>query len=230
VSNRLEQLRSANPGIAIHHVAGSEWQRYGRLLDTCDPSEIIARANAIIPNSEGVVYEPAVEGLEVPCAFNDQLQRTGFGGMPIQAGWCYGKNTRMDAREYHKGVMVVVCLTDVVMLVGSLCDVTFGDDIVYDASSAEAFWAPAGAVVESSAWCLHYAPIHTTANGAFATLIYLPRGTNTDLQHEPERSGEGRLLLAVNKWLIAHPEAEDLVKDGGYPGIVGPNVRIAPAP
>jgi len=230
MSNRLEQVRAANPGITIHHVSGSAWQRYGRVLGAYDPSEIIARANAILPASDGVVYEPAVDSLEKPCAFNDRLAQTVFGGMPIQAGWCYGKNTRMDALEYHKGIEVVVCLTDVVMLVGSLCDVTFGDDIVYDASCVEAFWAPEGAVVESSAWCLHYAPIHTSANGAFASLVYLPRGTNTDLEFEPERSGEGRLLLAVNKWLIAHPEAEDLVKSGGYPGIVGQNIHVVPAP
>jgi len=92
-----------------------------------------------------------------------------------------------------------------------------------------AFYAPAGSVVEFHCWNLHFAPSHVDEGGSFATVVYLARGTNEPLTYEVEKTGENRLLLAVNKWLVAHPDAKGLVNNGAYPGMVGDDIIIKPA-
>ena len=54
-------------------------------------------------------------------------------------------------------------------------------------------------------------------------MIVLPKGTNEELPFEPEKTGENRLLTAVNKWLIAHEEAQI---DGAFCGLKGENVSV----
>ena len=38
--------------------------------------------------------------------------------------------------------------------------------------------------------------------------------------------GEERLLLQRNKWVIAHPDREPLIKQGAYPGLLGENKEL----
>ena len=228
MSDTLTRLERANPELGLLSVEAPEFRRYGRVLGEYDPAEIMARALELLPESDEVVYEASVGALEKPSAFSRAIARSVFGGMPVQVGWCYGQNSRMDAVEYHKGIEVLVCLTDVVLLVGDLRDVAFGDDISYDSRNVAAFCAPKGSVLEFHAWNLHFAPIHAHRGGHFATLVYLPKGTNEPLTYSVERVGEGRLLVAVNKWLIAHPDAVPLAEDGAYVGITGENIVVNP--
>lgn len=225
MKDTLRALRDANPHLHILGVDAPEFRRYGALLTRYDPGAMIERARAILPESEDVVYEPSVAALEAPSAFNTAVEREVYGEMPVQVGWCYGRNLRMGALEYHKGTEVNVCLTDVLLLVGHVQDVAFAaDKIAYDTGRVAAFFAPAGSVVELPAWNLHFAPIHVHEGEQFATLVYLPQGTNEELAHPVERVGEGRLLFAVNKWLLAHPDAQALVEAGAYPGLVGEDI------
>lgn len=83
-------------------------------------------------------------------------------------------------------------------------------------------------MVEFSPWNLHFAPIHVAKGGSFATLVYLPRGTNEPLTFSVDKVGENKLLFAANKWLIVHPEAEALVEQGAYPGMVGDDIYVNP--
>ena len=229
MSDTLQKLREANPALNILSVDAPEFARYGRVLEGYDATEMIARARAILPHSDGVVYEPSVPALEAPGVLNTALEQEVYGEMPVQVGWCYGQNLQMAGLEYHKGNEVNVCLTDVVLLVGHIEDVAYGEDaITYETARVAAFYAPAGAVVELPAWNLHFAPIHVRRTEEFATLVYLPRGTNEPLSHRVEPEGESRLLFAVNKWLIVHPEAADLVSQGAYAGLVGPDVFVQP--
>ncbi len=195
---------------------------------------MIAKAQTILPTTERVAYEPSVAALEAPTAFTTAIVNEVFGGMATEVGWCYGKNLRMAGLEYHKGSEVNVCLTDAILLVGHVQDIAFGErmgcirGITYDTRKVAAFYAPAGAVVELSPWNLHFAPIHTTEGGSFATLVYLPKGTNEPLPYTVEKVGENRLLFAVNKWLLVHPDVEGLVKAGAYPGLVGADIVVTP--
>ncbi len=224
----LSKLQAANPRIGIMAIDDPEFDCYGHLITRLDPTEMIARAKAILPEIDGVAYETSVAALEEPCGFNTAIFREVYGGMPMQVGWCYGKNLGMGGLEYHRGSEVNVCVTDTVFLVGHVQDVEFGDEIVYDTDNVAAFYAPEGSVVEFSPWNLHLAPIHVQKGGSFCTLVYLPKGTNEPLPFEVEPVGENRLLTAVNKWLIAHPDSEGMVSHGAYPGMVGDDIVITP--
>ena len=37
---------------------------------------------------------------------------------------------------------------------------------------------------------------------------------------------EARLLLQKNKWVISHPQREPLMKQGAFPGVIGPNKEL----
>ncbi|MEN6480051.1 MAG: DUF4867 family protein [Anaerolineales bacterium] len=233
MTSLFHQLRAANPSLNLLPVGDPAFKRYGRLLTAYDPTEMMARASLILPRAEGVAYEPSVRALEAPSLFNEAMQCEVFGGMPIQVGWCYGHNVSLDALEYHRGSEVDLCLTDVVLLVGHVQDICWGEDeqmgpVSYDTAKVAAFFAPAGAVVELSPWNLHYAPIQCRADQSFATLVYLPKGTNEPLSFQVPPWGENRLLFAVNKWLLAHPSVGSLQEAGAYPGLAGENITVTP--
>jgi hypothetical protein len=224
----LSRLSKVNPHLTILPLEDGTFTRYGRVLAAYHPQEMISRAQAILPLTEGIVYEPSIPALEVPSALNSVIEREIYGGMPVQVGWCYGKNLQMAGLEYHKGSEVIVCLTDQVLLVGDERDIDYGQDISYDIAKVAAFFAPAGSVIEFHPWNLHYAPIQATAAGQFATLVYLPRGTNYPLSFPVPQIGENRLLFAVNKWLLVHPAQVATIAQGAYPGLAGEDIFITP--
>jgi hypothetical protein len=228
MTETLDELQRLNPGIEIRHVSAPGFDRYGRVLTRYDPSEIIARAKAILPESHEIVYEPSVAPLEAPSPFNKAIEQNVYGGIPIQVGWCYGENLQMAGLEYHKGNELLVCMTDVVLLVGDVRDIAFEGRISYETNKVAAFYAPEGSVTELFSWSLHFAPIQVREGGSFATLVYLPRGTNEPLTFCVDDVGENRLLFGVNKWLIVHPDAEELVGQGAYAGLVGQDIYIRP--
>ncbi|MCE5258096.1 MAG: DUF4867 family protein [Chloroflexi bacterium] len=228
MENVLTRLQAANPNLNILPVEYPEFAKYGRLLRQYDAAEMIERALAVLPNSEKVVYEPSVPALEVHSQLNDAVEREVYGGMPVQVGWCYGQNLQMAGLEYHKGSEVNVCLTDVLLLVGDERDIVYDEGISYPTSSVAAFYARKGSVVEFHPWNLHYAPLHVRQGGSFATLVYLPRGTNYALPYSVPLVGENRLLFAVNKWLLIHPDQKDTIAQGAYPGLLGEDIFVTP--
>ena len=91
---------------------------------------------------------------------------------------------------------------------------------------ARVFFVPKGTAIEMFQTTLHLSPCKVTDEG-FKGVVILPRGTNTPLDKKPENaSGEDRLLLQRNKWVIAHPEREPLMKQGAFPGLVGENIEL----
>ncbi len=228
----LRKLEQANPALDLQSVNDDEFSFYGRLLTMYDAGEMLARASASLPDlPDAVVYEPSVAALEAPSMLNTRIAQQIFGGLPVQVGWCYGRNVRMGALEFHKSSEVLVCLTDVILLVGIIDDIVISDtdpEICYDTSEVQAFLAPVGAVIEFHPWCLHFAPVHARAGDGFATLVYLPKGTNEPLPFAPEPTGESQLLFGVNKWLIAHADAQELIDEGAYVGILGPDIVVQP--
>ncbi len=228
MNDTLRKLQAANPTLNILSVDDPAFQRYGVCHTRYDATEMIARAKALLPQADGVVYEASVPALEEPSALNTAIIQEVYGGMPTQVGWCYGKNVQMAGLEYHKGAEIDVCITDAILLVGHVQDIVWGEEIRYDTRKVAAFYAPAGSVVELSTWNLHFAPIHAHQGGSFATLVYLPRGTNEDLTFSVDKVGENKLLFAINKWLIVHPGAAGLVKAGAYAGMVGDDIFVTP--
>ena len=56
-------------------------------------------------------------------------------------------------------------------------------------------------------------------------MIGLPMGTNMEAPEIQCVTWEDKLLLAKNKWLLAHPDSAE-AKNGTYVGITGENITI----
>ena len=204
--------------VKIQNVADDAFRRYGKVLEGYDFTELLKEMKHT-PVPEDVTYVPSVEEMEaLPVA--KELQNKGYGGLPIEIGYCNGHNKKLNGLEYHRSSEINVAVTDLVLLIGHQQDVE--KDFTYDTSKVEAFLVPAGTAIEVYATTLHYAPSHVNESG-FQCVVVLPKGTNTDLTFQTEKTGEDSLMTAKNKWLIAH---EDAKIAGAFNGLKGENITI----
>ena len=202
----------------IQNVADDAFRRYGKVLEGYDFTELLKEMKHT-PVPEDVTYVPSVEEMEaLPVA--KELQNKGYGGLPIEIGYCNGHNKKLNGLEYHRSSEINVAVTDLVLLIGHQQDVE--KDFTYDTSKVEAFLVPAGTAIEVYATTLHYAPCHVNESG-FQCVVVLPKGTNTELTFEKAAEGEDKLLTAKNKWLIGYEEA---AIEGAFNGLKGENVGI----
>ena len=202
----------------ILKVTDPAFGRYGQVLEGYDFTGLIKEMKHT-PVPEDVIYVPSVEELEALDVMKD-LQNKGYGGLPVQIGYCNGHNKKLNAVEYHRNSEINVAVTDLVLLIGHQQDIE--PDHTYDTSKIEAFLVPAGTGIEVYATTLHYAPCHVN-EGGFQCVVVLPKGTNTDLTFQTEKTGEDSLMTAKNKWLIAH---EDAKIAGAFNGLKGENITI----
>ena len=202
----------------IQKVTDPAFRKYGQVLEGYDFTGLIKEMKHT-PVPEDVIYVPSVEELEALDIMKD-LQNKGYGGLPIQIGYCNGHNKKLNAVEYHRNSEINVAVTDLVLLIGHQQDIE--PDHTYDTSKIEAFLVPAGTGIEVYATTLHYAPCHVN-EGGFQCVVVLPKGTNTDLTFQTEKTGEDSLMTAKNKWLIAH---EDAKIAGAFNGLKGEDITI----
>lgn len=202
----------------IQKVTDPAFRKYGQVLEGYDFTGLIKEMKHT-PVPEDVIYVPSVEELEALDIMKD-LQNKGYGGLPVQIGYCNGHNKKLNAVEYHRNSEINVAVTDLVLLIGHQQDIE--PDHTYDTSKIEAFLVPAGTGIEVYATTLHYAPCHVN-EGGFQCVVVLPKGTNTDLTFQTEKTGEDSLMTAKNKWLIAH---EDAKIAGAFNGLNGENITI----
>ena len=210
----IETIRLLNPGTEIFPIGSGRFARYGRLVTEYDLSGYIGYLALHTPvPDEGNIYvasDPAAETLPLKA----ELENVFYGGMPLEMGYCNGRNKVLNALEYHKGSELDVAATPSVLLLGSITDIRGGKINVDD---LEAFYMEGGSAVELYATTLHFSPCEIGTDG-FKMGIILPKGTNTPIdlgkRHDPT-------LWMRNKWLYAHPEAEKLISNGAYEGITG---------
>ena len=202
----------------IQKVTDPAFRKYGQVLEGYDFTGLIKEMKHT-PVPEDVIYVPSVEELEALDVMKD-LQNKGYGGLPVQIGYCNGHNKKLNAVEYHRNSEINVAVTDLVLLIGHQQDIE--PDHTYDTSKIEAFLVPAGTGIEVYATTLHYAPCHVN-EGGFQCVVVLPKGTNTELTFQTEKTGEDSLMTAKNKWLIAH---EDAKIEGAFNGLKGENITI----
>lgn len=206
--------------IQIQKVTDKSFRKYGRILTgEYDVTELMTAMEKTECPDDAVIYIPSdkeIEKLPVMKAFTDSL----YGGLPIQIGYCNGNNHLLNAVEYHRSSEVNVACTDLILLIGSEQDIE--DDYTYDTSKIEAFLLPKGTVAEVYATTLHYAPCSVDGNN-FRCVVVLPKDTNLDLEVKPEGANEDPLLVARNKWLIAH---EDAKIEGAFNGLKGENISV----
>ena len=203
----------------IQNVTDASFRKYGKVLEGYDFSALLKEMKHT-PVPDDVVYVPSVEELEA-LDVAKALQNKGFGGIPIEIGYCNGHNSKLNALEYHRSSEVNVAVTDIILFLGAEQDIE--PDFTYDTSKVEAFLVPAGIGIEVYGTTLHYAPCGVDGNG-FKAVVVLPKGTNTDLMTCHTKSFDDKLLTAKNKWLIAHEEAGI---EGAVCGLKGENIDIA---
>ncbi len=206
----------------VYSVLDPEFKPYGKVLEGYDTAELVEAMNRIPLPEEGTAYSPAIDSLEA-CAIFGEFRDHAYGGMPVQLGMCWGRNTRLNCLEYHRDSEVNVGTTDFVLLLAREDEIEGG---MLDTSRVKAFRAPAGLPVEVYATTLHYAPCHVDEKAGFRVAVVLPRGTNTEKPDVAPACEEDRWLTARNKWLLAHPEADE-AGNGAHIGLKGINIDIA---
>ncbi|MCR4782326.1 MAG: DUF4867 family protein [Lachnospiraceae bacterium] len=230
--DKIVELNSKND-VRIHDVNSSHFKSYGRVIKEINVDNLISIMDekTEIP-SDGNVYEPSISDLENTKEY-EEIKTLLYGGMPIQIGYCNGKNSLYNGFEYHKGNEVNIAVTDFVLALGHSYDI---ENNTYDFNDAEVFFVPKGTVVSMFETTLHLSPIRVEDDG-FKDIVVLPKGTNTDLSSEEKEerdqlikekgdSCEEVLLLQKNKWVICHDNKQPLVEQGAHVGIFGENKSI----
>ncbi|HIX32816.1 DUF4867 domain-containing protein [Gemmiger sp. An120] len=206
----------------IYSVHDKEFTPYGHVVTGLDTAELLdALARTPLPET-GTGYCPEEEELqELPVTV--QVSEHLYGGMPVQMGWCNGRNTKLNCLEYHRDSEFNLGTEDFILLLARQEEIENG---MLDTGKVKAFRVPAGVLVEVYATTLHYAPCHTDPAKGFRVLVALPAGTNTAKPDIRPLTEEDKLLRACNKWLLAHPDSAEAA-DGAYVGLTGENIDIA---
>ena len=205
----------------IYSVNEPAFAPYGKVLPGYDTHELMKTLETSTPMPDGVEYVPSLPALEaLPIA--GQLSTNAYGGMPVQLGFCNGRNTRLNCLEYHRDSEINCGTEDFILLVARVDDMVDGQ---LDTAKVKAFRAPAGAMVEVYATTLHYAPCSAERGAGFKVLIVLPRGTNGPKPDIAPVNTEDRTLWGCNKWLLAHPDSDEAAQ-GAYVGLTGANIDI----
>ena len=76
----------------VYSVYDQEFKPYGKVLEGYKTAALRAVMNTIPRPEAGTAYEPSIPALEATCLYG-QFQNNAFGGMPIQLGMCWGRNT-----------------------------------------------------------------------------------------------------------------------------------------
>ena len=204
----------------IYSVNDPAFKPYGKVLAGYETTDLCTAMAAIPLPESGTAYRPSIEILEA-CAVFTVFRDRAFGGMPIQLGMCWGRNTKLNCLEYHRDSEVNIGASDFVLLLAKQDEITDG---VLDTDRVKAFCVPAGVPVEVYATTLHYAPCQVSGEG-FRVAVVLPKGTNTEKPGFEPLSEEDAWMTARNKWLLAHPDSNE-AKNGAHIGLRGVNIDI----
>lgn len=209
--------------MTIYSVFDPEFKPYGQIVTGLDQTvRELLTGLAATPQGPAVEYVPTDPALqELPAAV--ELSEHCFGGMPVQLGWCNGRNTRLNCLEYHRDSEFNLGTEDFILLLARQEEIVDG---VLDTARVKAFRVPAGVLVEVYATTLHYAPCHCDAAKGFRVLVALPWGTNTGRPVMENKTAEDPYLTARNKWLLAHPDSDE-ARGGAKVGLTGKNIDIA---
>ena len=221
-STMMERLNRVNT-VPVCPVDGREFETYGRIVKGYDFSELISymETRSDIPEN-GNVYLPSVPEME-QAQVAGLLRDSFYGGMDIQVGYCNGRNTTYNGFEYHKGSEINIAVTDFMLVLGHTWEIR---DNTYRVEDAKVFFVEKGTAIEMYQTTLHLSPCRVTDKG-FKDIVMLHRGTNTPLENRRQPvEEEGKLLLQRNKWVIAHPGREPLIRQGAFPGLLGENREL----
>lgn len=218
----LERLNQVND-VPVTSVYDPAFTPFGRVVTGYDFSGLIGyMENCTEIPENGNIYKPSIPEMEA-LPVMEQVKNGLYGGMDIEIGYCNGRNTTYNGFEYHKGSEINVAVTDFMLVLGHVWEIK---DNTYRVEDARVFFVPRGTAIEMYQTTLHLSPCRVCDEG-FKGVVILPRGTNTPLESKGEAvEPEGSLLLQKNKWVIAHPEREPLIRQGAHPGLLGENKEL----
>lgn len=218
----IERLNQVND-VKIYSVFDDEFKPYGRIVKGYDFSEIVEYMKTSTPIPEqGNIYVASVPALE-SFAVKDEVESVLYGGMPVQIGYCNGRNSTYNGFEYHKGSEINIAVTPFMLVLGHVWEI---EDNKFYVGGEKVFFVPEGTAIEMYETTLHLSPCKVTDEG-FKGVVILPKGTNTPLENKHQNADkESVLLLQRNKWVLAHKDREPLVKQGAHIGLVGENKEL----
>ena len=205
----------------IKSIFDAEFSPYGQVHKGYKLDGLLAAMKAIPLPESGTTYQPAIPELEALPIF-ELFGANAYGGMPVQLGMCWGRNTKLNCLEYHRDSEFNVGTHDFILLLAKQDEIVDG---MLDTAKVRTFRVPAGVLVEVYATTLHYAPCHTDETEGFRVAVALPRGTNEAKPAIKAITEEDQLLWARNKWLLAHPESAEAAQ-GAHIGLQGVNIDI----
>lgn len=146
----------------IYSVYDEAFRPYGRVAEGLADKVLMHALGQTPMPEESTMYVPQDPALQaLPAA---EIFRThAFGGMPVQMGWCNGRNTKLNCLEYHRSSEFNLGTEDFILLVARQQEAVQGK---LDTAYVAAFLVPAGVLVEIYATTLHYAPCHVDARAA----------------------------------------------------------------
>ncbi|MCK9639962.1 MAG: DUF4867 family protein [Prolixibacteraceae bacterium] len=217
----FSEFAKINDHLLIRDVNDRSFIPYGKIITGYNFSGLMdfMEKETGVPD-QGNIYKASVPELE-QFPVKERLENVFYGEMPIEIGYCNGKNSTLNGLEYHIGSEINIAVTDMVLMLGKLQNVINNK---YKSEEVEAFFVPKGIAIQLYETTLHFSPCKTDPEG-FKCIVILPRGTNEPLKNDNAKHGE-KLLFARNKWLLAHPERKPLIEKGAWPGIIGENLEI----
>ena len=177
--------------ISVH---SKEFEKYGKVLTGYDVSALLDAMNKIDLPAEGVAYEPGIDSLEACTDLYKDFTDRAYGGMPIQIGMCWGRNTKLNCLEYHRGSELNIGTTSFVLLLAKAEDIHDGK---LDTKDVVAFKADKGDVVLVYEDSLHYAPCQEMTDSELP--LFFPREptpTSPLLKKETTRTNSSGLAIS----------------------------------
>jgi len=222
VKEKINYLNTINKGKDLINCYNTEFLNYGSVHPDIDISSYTPLCLRNKTES-GITYLPGISELEL-LPVTECIREKVFGELPIQAGWCRGYNSSLNALEYHKSSEVIGAITDLILVVGKAVDIKEG---VYNLNKVQFFFVPKYSVVELDPLVLHFAPIQADYE-EFISIIILPKTTNFPLDGKPAIESihdKNAFLFAKNKWLLAYPNTKQ-AEIGGRVALIGDKITL----
>ncbi|TDQ41218.1 DUF4867 family protein [Aureibacillus halotolerans] len=206
----LSTLQQLNPNLSLSLITDDCFRVFGEVLtnfpvqcayEWLEPLEIPETGNR---------YEPSIKDWE-SSDIKTWLEDSYYGTMPVQIGYCNGRNETVNGLEYHQGDEVLFAATDCVLFLGDYR--TWDQQQPIDPEELTYVFVPGGTALRLYRTTMHLSPCTVTSEG-YKTLIILPEGTNTPIDENQRRKDP--YLFQRNKWLIAHEE-HSIFTDQGVP-------------
>ena len=223
----LKHLNEVNDQLILD-VYDPAFESFGRIVEGHDVSCLVRymEEHTDIPANGNVYVASVAEMEEFPV--KKEIEAVFYGGLPVQICYCNGRNTTYNGFEYHKGSEINIAVSDFMLVLAHTWQIR---NNTIRREDAQVFYVPRGTVIEMFQTTLHLSPCRVCDEG-FRDVVILPKGNNTPLSEEEKHlrdqstDPEAQLLLQKNKWVLAHPAREPLIRQGAHPGLIGENIEL----